>query len=111
MRDWVRVVGHRNVPGRPAMYATTRQFLDYFNLKSLEELPPLAEIRDLENLSGARPLEVAEAQALVDAMVEEVVSDQELVESEASAEDDDAPLGDKSLDMEDAADYAGQEQK
>ncbi|WP_328185588.1 SMC-Scp complex subunit ScpB [Marinobacter sp. OP 3.4] len=49
-REWVRVVGHKDVPGRPAMYATTRQFLDYFNLTSLEELPPLAEIRDLEEI-------------------------------------------------------------
>jgi segregation and condensation protein B len=46
-REWIRVVGHRDVPGRPAMYATTRQFLDYFNLKSLDQLPALAEIRDL----------------------------------------------------------------
>ena len=46
-REWVRVVGHRDVPGRPAMFATTKQFLDYFNLKSLQELPPLAEIKDL----------------------------------------------------------------
>jgi segregation and condensation protein B len=45
-RDWVRVVGHRDVPGRPALYATTRRFLDYFGLRSLNELPPLAEIRD-----------------------------------------------------------------
>lgn len=50
-RNWVRVVGHRDVPGRPSIYATTRQFLDYFNLKSLEELPPLAEIRDLDLIS------------------------------------------------------------
>jgi len=49
-REWVWVVGHRDVPGRPAMYATTRQFLDYFNLRSLEQLPPLAEIRDLEDI-------------------------------------------------------------
>ncbi|MBB5320395.1 SMC-Scp complex subunit ScpB [Marinobacter oulmenensis] len=49
-REWVRVVGHRDVPGRPAMYATTRQFLDYFNLKGLDELPPLQEIRDLEEI-------------------------------------------------------------
>ena len=49
-REWVRVVGHRDVPGRPAMYATTRQFLDHFNLRSLNELPPLAEIRDLDQL-------------------------------------------------------------
>jgi len=47
-REWVRIVGHRDVPGRPAMYATTRQFLDYFNLQGLDQLPPLSEIRDLE---------------------------------------------------------------
>jgi segregation and condensation protein B len=50
-REWIRVVGHRDVPGRPAMFATTRQFLDYFNLKSLQELPPLSEIRDLDQLN------------------------------------------------------------
>jgi len=49
-REWVRVVGHRDVPGRPAMYATTRQFLDYFNLTGLDQLPPLSEIRDLEEI-------------------------------------------------------------
>ncbi|MGO1233738.1 MAG: SMC-Scp complex subunit ScpB [Marinobacter sp.] len=49
-REWVRVVGHRDVPGRPAMYATTRHFLDYFNLTGLDELPPLSEIRDLEEI-------------------------------------------------------------
>lgn len=50
-REWIRVVGHRDVPGRPAMYATTRQFLDYFNLNSLDQLPPLSEVRDLEEIS------------------------------------------------------------
>ncbi len=50
-RDWVKVIGHRDVPGRPSLYATTRQFLDYFNLKSLEELPSLSEIRDLDELN------------------------------------------------------------
>jgi segregation and condensation protein B len=49
-REWVRVVGHRDVPGRPAMYATTRQFLDYFNLEGLDQLPPLSDIRDLEEI-------------------------------------------------------------
>ena len=48
-RDWIRVVGHRDVPGRPALFGTTRAFLDYFNLKSLDELPPLSEIRDMED--------------------------------------------------------------
>ncbi|MFJ3053036.1 SMC-Scp complex subunit ScpB [Pseudomonas nitroreducens] len=47
-REWIRIVGYREVPGRPAMLATTRTFLDYFNLKSLEELPPLAELKLME---------------------------------------------------------------
>jgi segregation and condensation protein B len=47
-REWVRIVGHREVPGRPAMYATTRQFLDYFNLTSLDQLPTLSDSRDLD---------------------------------------------------------------
>lgn len=46
-RGWIRVVGSRDVPGRPALYGTTREFLDYFNLQNLEQLPPLAEIRSL----------------------------------------------------------------
>lgn len=48
-REWIRVVGHRDAPGKPALFGTTRGFLDYFNLKSLDELPPLAEIRDFED--------------------------------------------------------------
>ena len=48
-REWVRVVGHRETPGRPALYGTTKQFLDTFNLKNLEALPPLAELRDLDD--------------------------------------------------------------
>lgn len=47
-RDWVKPLGHKEVPGRPTLYGTTRSFLDYFNLKSLNELPTLAEIRDLD---------------------------------------------------------------
>lgn len=69
-REWIRVVGHRDVPGRPAMFATTKQFLDYFNLKSLQDLPPLSEIKDLaedepefdleDDLAGQRILELPE---------------------------------------------------
>lgn len=47
-REWVRVVGHRDVPGRPSLYATTKQFLDYFNLKSLDELPTLEQIKEMD---------------------------------------------------------------
>ena len=50
-RNWVKVIGHREVPGRPAIYATTKQFLAHFNLKTLEELPTLAEIRDIDLIS------------------------------------------------------------
>ncbi|MGH8145890.1 MAG: SMC-Scp complex subunit ScpB [Rhodanobacteraceae bacterium] len=46
-REWVRVVGYRDVPGKPALFGTTRQFLDYFNLKSLDQLPTLAEVREI----------------------------------------------------------------
>ncbi len=56
-RDWIRVVGHRDVPGKPALYATTRHFLDYFNLRSLDELPPLHELKDLDEIAGELPLD------------------------------------------------------
>jgi segregation and condensation protein B len=49
-REWVRVVGHRDVPGRPAMYGTSRRFLDYFNLRGLHELPSLLELRNLDDI-------------------------------------------------------------
>jgi segregation and condensation protein B len=51
-REWVKVIGHRDVPGRPSLFATTKQFLDYFNLKSLEELPTLGDIRDLDKINA-----------------------------------------------------------
>jgi segregation and condensation protein B len=54
-RGWVRIVGHRDVPGKPAMFGTTREFLDYFGLKRLEELPPLSEIKDLGDLNVSIP--------------------------------------------------------
>lgn len=49
-RQWVKVVGYKDVPGRPAMYATSKDFLDYFNLRSLQELPTLAEMRDIDTI-------------------------------------------------------------
>ena len=57
-REWVRVVGQRDVPGRPSLYATTKAFLDYFGLKSLSELPTLAEIRDLDSINRELDLEL-----------------------------------------------------
>ncbi len=64
-REWVRVVGHRDVPGRPAMYATTKEFLDYFSLKSLDELPSLDEIREIDDANQNLDLINAEKKASV----------------------------------------------
>jgi len=50
-RNWVRVVGHRDVPGKPALFGTTREFLDYFDLKKLDDLPPLSELKDFDRLN------------------------------------------------------------
>lgn len=56
-REWVQVVGHREVPGRPALYATTREFLDYFNLSSLDQLPSLKELQDLDAIHPSLDLD------------------------------------------------------
>jgi len=58
-RNWVRVVGHRDVPGHPELLGTTSEFLDYFSLKSIEDLPPLADIKSLTDLNLQLPLPVA----------------------------------------------------
>ena len=99
-REWVRVVGHRDVPGRPAMYATTRQFLDYFNLKSLDQLPPLAEIKELDNLSGELALEVPEQASDADAAPD---GEGEASQSGTETEDTETPDDDQSA-LEDADD-------
>ncbi len=64
-REWIRQVGHRDVPGKPALYGTTRAFLEHFNLKGLEELPTLAELRDLDEISKELnlPLDLGEESA------------------------------------------------
>ncbi len=58
MREWIKQVGTRDVPGHPALYATTRGFLEHFNLQSLEELPPLAEMRDLDKIAAELELQL-----------------------------------------------------
>ncbi len=56
-RGWIRVVGHREVPGRPELLGTTREFLDYFGLASLDQLPSLAELKDMDNVGVQLELE------------------------------------------------------
>jgi len=100
-RDWIRVVGHRDVPGRPALFGTTRAFLDYFNLKSLDELPPLSEIRDMED-----PQLRFEPEPLPARVVKDLPIDPE-AETEAEAANDDAPAG-EDIDAQDLAEAASQ---
>jgi len=59
-RNWVKVVGHRDVPGKPAMFGTTKEFLDYFGLKKLDDLPPLSELKDFDNLNVQLDLQDAD---------------------------------------------------
>ncbi|RPE81478.1 SMC-Scp complex subunit ScpB [Vulcaniibacterium tengchongense] len=66
-REWIRVVGHRDVPGKPALYGTTKAFLDYFGLKRLDELPPLSELKDIGELEPQLPLEERIAAGGIDA--------------------------------------------
>jgi len=82
-REWVRVVGTKDVPGRPSLYATTRQFLDYFNFRSLEELPALSEIRDLDTI--AQEFEQGQDDK-VDAAFREMLDDMDEDAADASVE-------------------------
>ncbi|MDH5181148.1 MAG: SMC-Scp complex subunit ScpB [Gammaproteobacteria bacterium] len=60
-RDWIKVVGHRDVPGKPSLYATTKEFLDYFNLAGLDDLPSLQEIRDIDQINAELDLRLPDA--------------------------------------------------
>ena len=87
-REWIKIVGHRDVPGKPAMFGTTKQFLDYFNLESLSDLPPLEKLIDLdqiekqlgEQLALTVPEEVAEAPELLSESVEILLAASELIQ-------------------------------
>ncbi|TNF05172.1 MAG: SMC-Scp complex subunit ScpB [Gammaproteobacteria bacterium] len=96
-REWVRVVGHRDVPGRPALYATTREFLDYFNLKSLEDLPALNDIRDIDSLDPELSLQVADTR---ESLVEGATQDQLPAEHEESAIEQETPMVDEESGMQ-----------
>lgn len=93
-REWIRVVGHRDVPGKPALFGTTRAFLDYFNLKSLDELPPLAEIRSLEDITLPPDIEETLAKVMAehsgadesdDAASEEIAANDEVDDADEPA--------------------------
>lgn len=89
-REWIRIVGYRDVPGKPALYGTTKTFLDHFNLKSLDELPTLAELKDLESqeakLQVQLELNEPETAATTETTMEEVAATTENTE-EATIEE------------------------
>jgi segregation and condensation protein B len=97
-REWVHVVGHRDVPGRPAMYGTTKQFLNYFSLKSLNELPSLAELRDLAAIGKDLQLDLNDIPGIVtesandEAETEDETVTEELSSVESSNDDNVATL-------------------
>lgn len=79
-REWIKVIGYRDVPGKPALYGTTKVFLDHFNLTSLEELPTLTELKDLE--SQEAKLQVQLELANPENPTEETSSDQLIITTE-----------------------------
>ena len=94
-RNWVRVVGHREVPGRPELLGTTREFLDYFGLRTLAELPPLAELRGLEEIAPQLNLPVGLGEEGMDETAVTVAAAETLVidcESELDDKAGDAPM-------------------
>ncbi|AXA83911.1 SMC-Scp complex subunit ScpB [Lysobacter oculi] len=101
-RDWIRVVGHREVPGRPELLGTTKGFLDYFGLKRLDELPPLSELKDFGELDPQFDFDVAPIAANSDAGTDETPG---LDEGDA----DDASALDTASDTDAASAYEGVE--
>ncbi|KFN44689.1 hypothetical protein N789_01365 [Arenimonas oryziterrae DSM 21050 = YC6267] len=84
-REWIRSVGHRDVPGRPELFGTTKAFLDYFGLKSLDELPPLAELKDIPELEPQLPFDLSPAVVANAAMAD---ADDEHPEQDPDAADE-----------------------
>jgi len=116
-RNWVRVVGHREVPGRPELLGTTREFLDYFGLKSLDDLPTLAELRDLDDISvqlefpGGAPVPASTA-ATAEASPAPAIdaSDEAFDDEETAADDEDeSPASDPEVPTLVAAPHDSQE--
>lgn len=117
-RNWIRVVGHREVPGRPELLGTTREFLDYFGLKSLDQLPTLAELRDLENIGvqlelpgGEAPVEAVAGES--EAAAESGEGAEVAAAEEASAEEGELSAHPALVDesSEDAGDDSDDEEK
>ncbi len=84
-REWVRIVGHRDVPGHPAIYGTTRQFLDYFNLQGLDDLPTLMELRDIDSINAE--LDLGMPGEMGKKLLDEDASDEDSEEDDGDPDD------------------------
>ncbi|AUJ12838.1 SMC-Scp complex subunit ScpB [Xanthomonas oryzae pv. oryzae] len=98
-REWIRVVGHRDVPGKPALFGTTKGFLDYFGLKRLDELPPLSELKDIAELEPQLPLD---RDGQLDGAVPASAA-MDVAQDQANADTADAEGGDSDAAADDAA--------
>ncbi len=76
-REWIKVLGFRDVPGKPAMYGTTKAFLDHFNLKSLEELPTLQELKDLESQEAKLQVQLELSNSEINTIEEQTITTDE----------------------------------
>ncbi len=97
-RNWVRVVGHRDVPGHPELLGTTREFLEYFGLRTLDELPPLAQLKSLGELNMQLELPAAPVAGDDAAATQNAAAAEGTTATEGAADDDGA------IDVESAAD-------
>ena len=118
-REWIRVVGHRDVPGKPALFGTTKGFLDYFGLKRLDELPPLSELKDLGELEPqfqfepeAGPQAALPEPVDADASAQDENPQQDAAEPDAPVPHDDAETEEDTADVteDDDAETASSEQ-
>jgi segregation and condensation protein B len=104
-RDWIKVLGHKDVPGKPTLYGTTKEFLDYFNLKTLDQLPTLAEIKDLDSIHPELGLD----EDLSDESADENPDTENVLPADVSSEDDvnenngESLAEDVALDQDDSA--------
>ncbi len=104
-RDWIKVLGHKDVPGKPTLYGTTKEFLDYFNLKTLDQLPTLAEIKDLDSIHPELGLD----EDLADESADENPDAENVLPADVSSEDDvnenngESLVEDVALDQDDSA--------
>jgi len=87
-REWIKVVGYRDIPGKPGMYGTTKKFLDYFNLKSLDELPTLAELRDIDSINAELDFEMPGIPAVMNESQSVEEDEAEILQAESASIDE-----------------------